>query len=165
MAKKSAAKKDSVEKLIEILDIEPKTEEEVDTWNKKALMKILRENQVSLVTVEYDGSGDSGSISGVDFEAEGSKDVKNKTVEMYDMISNWEEDKKTYSKTIVKKTLSMEDAFSEMAEKILDDRSIDWYNNDGGYGHVYFDFKEGNVRLEHYTRIMREEYEEHEEKW
>ena len=84
---------------------------------------------------------------------------------MYDIISNWEESQKTYSKKIVEKTLSLEDAFSEMAEKILDDRSIDWYNNDGGYGHVYFDFKEGNVRLEHYTRIMREEYEEHEEKW
>ena len=164
---KKSVKKTSPEVLREMLDIEPRTADEAYQRNKENVMRALGGLRVARVEVEYDGSGDSGSVQGVTFYDEQDKTIDSvlvrNQIQFYHVYSSYSDG--DYTAKISKEQKSINDVFENLAEKFLDDEGIDWYNNDGGYGVCVFDFETGKVTLKHEARITDTEYSEHEKKW
>lgn len=102
----------------------------------KDMLKQLRDLGVETVVVVYDGSGDSGCVEQVTAMGKG------KEVHLPGDIS---------------------DAVGEAAERHLEEKGIDWFNNSGGYGTFTLDVKTGKRKLEHNERIEDSEYSEYED--
>ena len=83
--------------------------------------------------IEFHGSGDDGDY--YDPEYEGGEDPK-----ITDASGNWVPNPK-YGEDYQ----LLDKMVRETAEGWVDAQNDDWYNNDGGTGHVKFDFKTGAV--------------------
>lgn len=97
----------------------------------KSVLKYLASIGVERVDVEYDGEGDSGSIQSVEF------------ISKSDYI---------FSGEILNRdkiTTTIENA----TYAILAEQSLDWVNNDGGYGTVHINTKDLSVTINHEQRI------------
>ena len=97
---------------------------------KKELLQKLDGLGVTNVDVEYDGSGDSGSVESVTATGRG----LGATAE----ITLPEE---------------LRQACDDAAVECLEEKGIDWYNNDGGFGHFYIDVVAKTCKLEHEERV------------
>lgn len=87
------------------------------------LTRRLKTGGAAGVTINFDGSGDSGSIYEILVE-DGERDLSD---ELRQQVEDW-------------------------AYLLLDSTNIDWYNNDGGYGSIFIDVDERLYRYEIYTR-------------
>lgn len=96
---------------------------------KAELLAKLKAYKVKTAQAHYDGSGDSGEVEEVTFLDDAGADVPN-----------------------VPKELN--EAVDAMACNYLNEKGIDWYNNDGGYGDFYIDVDDAKVRLDHEEREM-----------
>lgn len=81
------------------------------------LFAALKDAGVTLVTISYDGGGDSGQVEDVEFEGDGIEDAICK--------DNFEND--------------LQDLATHILEQHYD---YDWYNNDGGYGTIVINLEE-----------------------
>lgn len=145
--------------------------------NKKTLMDYMKSKNIQVVYTDYDGSGDSGCVNGVYVqEVEVNEETKEvtkhqKDLDPTDTVQTWslysryekQEDGKYGWTTQAEKTQkSAADAFRDFSSDFLELEGIDWYNNEGGYGEVFYYANENRVVLEHNTRIMDTEYHESE---
>jgi hypothetical protein len=102
-----------------------------------ALISRLRDEGITRVYINYDGSGDSGSISDIDFEP--FRYGTDEYVKANEMFSGELED---------------------FGYHILNNHyNWDWYNNDGGYGNVSIDVEDSTVSVNGYVRTTEEAYE------
>lgn len=108
------------------------------TNNKLAALIVkLKDYNIKLVHIAYDGSGDSGSITDVEF--------------------------RDYDGNYVEALKSLTDDFFELGYEILDKHyDFDWYNNDGGYGTIIIDTKDQNVVIDGYVRSIEDAFVEFE---
>lgn len=97
----------------------------------KRILPNLKALKITRVVVEYDGSGDSGEVQNVNYY------IGKKKAEVVD------------------DTLDKE--LREACYKSLQEKNIDWYNNNGGCGSYTIDVKKKNAKLAHQVRL--EEYE------
>lgn len=81
------------------------------------------EFKVNSVTVGFSGSGDEGQSETPSLWLDEGKNVE-----------------------IKNETLS--DSFEKMADEILEASDVDWYNNDGGHGEVFFKVEARTVHLD-----------------
>jgi hypothetical protein len=155
---------DSKKLIRELLDIEPTSPEEAAKWNKEEILKVLKKEKVAYVLVHFDGGGDSGSIEQVCFQGKGQNELKiSSTIDFYDIESHFSNGE--YVKTFKKSQKSLRDAFESIADEILEETGVDWYNNEGGYGDIVFNVNEGTVHCDMNQRIVQVESSEHEYKW
>ncbi|MCZ7645937.1 MAG: hypothetical protein M5U26_11745 [Planctomycetota bacterium] len=105
--------------------------------NHRELVEKLKALGVLYAVAHYDGYGDSGTVE---------------SVEARDM-----------SGTEVKLPDDLRKAVEEAAERYLEDKGIDWYNNEGGYGDYTLDVSTARQRLDHNERISDVESFEHED--
>ena len=108
----------------------------------KEILKMIRAAGGKRITVEFDGSGDSGSITGVVIEPKG-----------MDFSVVYNEDKSTWKDGVwhtesTPKTQPVNDALEQICYDMLERTGIDWYNNDGGFGQLEFDLETGETNLE-----------------
>ena len=102
-----------------------------------ALISRLRDEGVISVYINYDGSGDSGSISDIDFEP--FQYGTDEYVKVNEMFSGELED---------------------FGYHILNNYyHWDWYNNEGGYGNVVIDVATSEVSVEGYVREVADAHE------
>jgi hypothetical protein len=92
----------------------------------QSLFKDLREAGVAIVTVEYDGSGDSGDVQDVTLE-----DAKGN-----------------------KMGVDFDERCRSATYEALECRHGGWEINEGSFGNVVFDIRNGKVRFEHNERVM-----------
>lgn len=104
---------------------------------RKALFKELRDSGVAMVTIAYDGSGDSGDVQSTTFS-----DAKGEQM---------------------KDPGSFEERCNDSALEALEHKRGGWESNEGSYGELIFDIKAGKVRFEHNERIESSEYSEAED--
>ena len=102
-----------------------------------ALISRLRDEGVTSVYINYDGSGDSGSISDIDFEP--FRYGTDEYVKVNEMFSG-----------------ELEDFGYHILNNHYD---WDWYNNDGGYGNVCINVEDSMVSVNGYVRTTDEAYE------
>lgn len=93
----------------------------------------LKDIGVTYIESEYNGSGDSGQIDSIIYWTKGDgeqiKDIPN---ELHQVIEN------SFYK-------SLED-------------TMDWYNNEGGYGVIMFDLNDMTFKIDQHIRITNTEY-------
>lgn len=119
----------------------PKEQERVDH-----LFQVMKEKAVTSIMVSFSGSGDSGQYDEFEWEGlhrEGIEHLKDFTVDLTisrsrgqslddngRWVQNYEEEKVT----------NLEELAEAAADAVLGESGVDWYNNDGGFGKVLFNF-------------------------
>lgn len=140
--------------------------------NRKAVMDALAHLEARLVTVEYDGSGDSGQIEYVayyrSYESEG--DVFFGRGEITDTTPfeaarvSWKDSHTNQwpqpSEPTIK-DIRLTDAIYGLCYGYLGATHGGWENNEGAEGTFYLDVETGQVRLTHRARIIDYETSDH----
>jgi hypothetical protein len=107
------------------------------TWQEAVLY--LKDRGVTKIEVEYAGSGDSGSIDGINYYKG--------------------EDSFSYSDLDI--SHDMDDKLQNLCYPMLDNIE-DWYNNDGGYGTITIDLDKLHYDIANHIRYTNYEKYEHE---
>lgn len=97
----------------------------IDNYN--IVMSWLKTSNAAAIVCEFDGSGDSGSIAEIGSVKEYCENDNSFGVLCSDMI-----------------VASVHDAAEALAYAALEHQGHDWYNNDGGFGHVAI-LKDGRI--------------------
>lgn len=104
--------------------------------NEKSFRLFFLLHQIDHVRVEFDGSGDSGSIESVYLARNGEE------VTLDAPIAVWKKGDSTFIPEEgwqygepVQETIDIEEALKDHVYEALEKTDIDWYNNDGGFGH------------------------------
>ncbi|HSH28979.1 MAG TPA: PcfJ domain-containing protein [Thiohalobacter sp.] len=119
--------------------------------NLRRVLPVLREQGVGTVTVSFDGSGDSGSVSSVDTDTgyDEALEVELTRARRYFDAGVWRTDLSTAR-------VPIGDALEEITYDYLEHTGVDWYNNDGGFGELAIHVDDGTVELQvdvRYTNV------------
>jgi len=118
--------------------------------NKKHLKHILerlREAGAKEVLIWFDGSGDDGAIEGVYIYKEDHARVDPSFEVPYAISSSrWEGNKRIEEVKV--KMFPVSEALETFCYEVLEETGIDWYNNDGGYGHMEITLDPVEIKLE-----------------
>lgn len=124
--------------------------------NEKRLEAFFKAHDITSAVVEFDGSGDSGSIESVTFyrgkkildDVRGTVTIWQQGAAEFDKEAN----KWTHGEP-VEKPCDIRRALEEHVYDALDRTGVDWYNNDGGFGHWSWSADEG-LEFEVNTRYV-----------
>jgi len=121
--------------------------------HRDTLLTKLRTLGISTITVEFSGSGDSGTIEDpYCLDADGKRiDMPDETLEWVDYTSTFDPNHNGNSPWVRKatiRTMSLTNVLKELTNDALEQAYIDWYNNDGGQGAFRIDFTESPPRIE-----------------
>jgi hypothetical protein len=113
---------------------------EANDTNKNAVFAALKAESITIVTVRFDGAGDSGQIQEVTAEtANGSIALPDVQIEM--QHASWG------GKT-TNRTMQLRDAIDELCFDYLSQEHGGWENNDGGQGEFTFRVQNASIDLE-----------------
>lgn len=130
-------------------------EAEVRPANKTALFDALAAAGVSLVTVAFDGSGDSGQIESIDaFAGEATTELPAGVIEIAEPLAD--------GSGVERREMSVRDAIEHLAYDFLEETHGGWEDSEGAYGEFTFDVAERKIKLEYNERFIETEYSEHE---
>lgn len=122
--------------------------------NKAALFTVLAGAGITLVTVSFDGYGDSGQVESLDARADAeSVELPEASVEL--ARPDWQ------SLETVRETQPLRDAVETMAYALLARTHGGWENNDGAYGEFVFNVSAGTIELDYYERYTASEQSSH----
>lgn len=123
--------------------------------NKASLFALLASAGITLVTVAFDGCGDSGQIEDIaSFRGDELSALPAGTVEHLALSHATGQP--------VANTLSVSEAIEEIAYDLLGQKHCGWENNDGAYGDFSFHVAEGRIELDYNERISTSEHYGHE---
>lgn len=121
---------------------------------KAAILPLLAEAAIALVRIEYDGGGDEGQVHDVSaFSAEG-KPANLPHAECAQHQLN-------FDGSVTVDTVDLSAALDNLAESALEALYDGWENGEGAFGEVVIDVASGRVTLEHNSRFVSYETEEH----
>ena len=115
--------------------------------NLRTLLPVLREHGVERVLVDFSGCGDSGQIDDVSYAPESARRaiacaaVESQTVRFAHENGEWRRHVETL-------THDIDEAVVHLTEDYLEETGVDYYNNEGGYGHLEINVAAGTVDLE-----------------
>lgn len=123
---------------------------------KEALQKI-NELGYKYIRISYNGGGDSGDIEKANFYAT-ADEADNQRIEGLDWKLEYEEQAKRMDlcKDFIKPIEKKVDTILNNVE--------DWWNNDGGYGHIIIETNTGSYSIENNINITEQETYNHEGK-
>lgn len=113
----------------------------------KLIFEMIKAAGGKRIYIDFDGSGDSGSIDSVSIQP----DNMDFPV-IYDMESSTYKDGK-WVVTSEPKKQPVCAALEHICYDMLEQTGIDWYNNDGGFGELVIDLDTGSIKLEVSTRF------------
>ena len=105
-------------------------EQQASKNSRDVLIRLFMSQNISKVRVEFSGCGDSGSIEEIDITwADGidRNEEANKATSSVDEKAGWGD------------FLGLKATIREWSDEYLGTCNVDWYNNDGGQGHIEFD--------------------------
>jgi hypothetical protein len=122
--------------------------------NKAALFDALVEAGITLVTVRFDGEGDSGQIEEIDaLCGEAPAELPSDEIAIAEPV--WG------SPEVRHVSLSVCDAIETLAFNLLEETHSGWENSDGAYGDFTFDVESRTITLAYNQRHMESDYSEH----
>lgn len=129
------------------------------------MWRTLRQNNITQVIVEFDGSGDTGDIEDVRYHhnAAGLAALADDSEEYIRLTApNTGIAKHDFSGAPTGETYDFGELVRHLAHHILDDRDApDWVNNEGGYGAINFILTEPpTINVEYNIRIINTEFSE-----
>ena len=120
--------------------------------NLRRVLPVLRQHGIEKVTVYFNGEGDNGAIEDVSYEPCENPDVlKALPIEHISTSSYFEEGQ--WLRTTTPEQSTLNEVIDALTNDYLEETGVDWYNNDGGYGELVIDVREGNVSLEVNVRV------------
>ena len=123
--------------------------------NKASLFACLASAGITLVTVTFDGCGDSGQIEDIDsFRGDEPADLPAGTVEILKASHDTGQP--------VANILPVSEAIEEMAYDLLGQKHCGWENGDGAYGEFSFHVAQGRIELDYSERFTSSEQYGHE---
>lgn len=127
---------------------------EVRPGNKTAIFDALARANISIVTVGFDGCGDSGQIESIDaFAGDAPAELPSDQIELAEPASEDSEIKQS--------PFTLRDAVEKLAYDFLEETHGGWENNEGAYGEFTFDVASRTITLAYNERHMESEYSEH----
>ncbi|NKB55087.1 MAG: hypothetical protein GKS00_02020 [Alphaproteobacteria bacterium] len=116
------------------------------------LLPVLRQHGVEGITVSFDGSGDEGAID--DIRCDGATiDPRGVHVEIVQAVRRFEDGQWVSTRELHR--VSIADAVHDLTDDYLEETSVDWYNNEGGYGNLLIDVARGTVTLDICVRCIQ----------
>jgi hypothetical protein len=136
-----------------------------DEDKKNLLMTLLKVLGGRKVRVDFDGSGDSGTIENPElFDQEDNHiDLNNATLDWYQTAS--EVDPLTNKWRTIEKpvpNMPVTEVLKSICEDALEEEGLDWYNNEGGYGTLCIDLTTTppSITMDVHVRVTNtEDYE------
>lgn len=126
---------------------------------KEILFDILQREKVESFNVNFEGSGDDGQIEDSDLP----KAVKDVVIKGCRVSQGSVWDSKT-NKSIEswKEDCTVRDIVSSLCYEMLEITHGGWENDDGAWGHFFFDVKKRSIHLDHNERYTESHLYEHE---
>ncbi|MCB1098669.1 MAG: hypothetical protein KDN22_24065 [Verrucomicrobiae bacterium] len=118
----------------------------------RMILPALREHGVQTVSVDFDGSGDCGSIDLIQCYPSDSDDVLERA--MTHPTQNRVFQNGTWTSVTEQIRQPIRDAIEELTYDYLETTGIDWYNNEGGFGELVIDVTRGTVSIDVSTRVI-----------
>ena len=133
--------------------------------NREAIWAALKGpafERYSSVRVTYSGESDDGQINNITLEPEDNDGAKLLTDTRVSVINKSSRlvDGEWIESPLVKDT-SLDEALEDFAYDWLSSNHGGWENNDGGSGHMVFDFKNQKVNISHCTYYTSSETDEY----
>jgi len=140
-------------------------QDDISLWesNLRRILPILAAAGVGRVDVEFDGGGDSGSIDTINFYDEDNNNVtvnERISIEIYSRTFV----NRSWQVAVIEQENSLVDAITEIVDDYLDATGVDWYNNEGGFGHFYIYVQQGTFESSVYVRFAESSCERSEER-
>lgn len=128
---------------------------ELRTVNKATLFDALSAAGLTIVTVSFDGYGDSGQIENIEAKAsDNAVELPPGTIEIASPV--WG------SADIQRQAQTITDAIEALAYDFLGATHCGWENNDGAYGEFTFDVAARTITLDYNERFTSSENYTHE---
>jgi hypothetical protein len=120
---------------------------------KASLFDCLEDAGIVRITVDFDGSGDSGQIEGIfAFDEYGEVAVPQHSLHCISLNPGARAD--------TTDSQSVSDVVEALAYDFLEEEHGGWENNDGAYGEFRFDVTDRTITLAYHERIMTSDYSE-----
>jgi hypothetical protein len=127
---------------------------EIGPGNKAAVFEILARAGITLVTVGFDGCGDSGQIESIEaYAGDTAAEFPPGQIELAEPGSA--------GGKVERSLFTLADAIEKLAYGFLEETHGGWENNDGAYGEFTFDVKNRTITLAYNERYTDSEYCEH----
>ncbi len=127
---------------------------EVRSGNGAAVFDVLARAGITLVTVGFDGCGDSGQIESIEaYAGDTAAEFPPTAIELAEPGSD--------GGKVERSLFTMADAIEKLAYGFLEETHGGWENNDGAYGEFTFDVKNRTITLAYNERYTASEYSEH----
>lgn len=114
--------------------------------NLRRILPLLEAQGVSLITISFSGSGDSGAIDRADFQPQQPDAFRHTRVDQLETQSVFENN--CWEKALVPETITLDEALDNIANDYLDEADVNWYDGDGGYGELVIDVAQRSIFLE-----------------
>ena len=133
--------------------------------HKRRLLARLWELGVRTVVVEYDGYGDSGSIEKPSYLDERGvpKIAGHEQIVWPKRSGRFDRETGVWITSTQEQPLSLDEVLVDLVNDTLDEKGIDWYNNDGGYGELRIDMNHEKPTIELDIKIRYTEVSSHDE--
>ena len=134
-----------------------KTPRELIAHNKATVVAALDMHGITYAYAEYYGEGDSGDVESIWLEKD-DQTAMAQQVEFIDFSQYYVFSNNTYGMETEEVTISLEEAIYRLLWQTVDLNHGGWENNDGGRGKLTIDVSEGELRLDHFGKIVDEEH-------
>ncbi len=128
--------------------------DEVLPSNKKALFDALAAAGIEIVTVNFDGYGDSGQIEDIDARR-GHELVKLPDEKIQVVIASWG------NTSLEHHTFTIEEAIEYFVYEFLSESHCGWCNDDGAFGDFTFDVAYQSISLDYHERYTETNFSHH----
>ena len=128
--------------------------------NRKVLLDLLHRLNVTEVTIEYEGGGDSGSVTNIHVVPAGLKPPPlQETLTIQRVTTAYKNGQVHHG--LREETVTLENALDDFVMSWVDMHHSGWENNEGGSGTATIDPKNDNFNLEHRTYYTETSYHDY----
>lgn len=125
--------------------------------NLGRVIPVLQRHNVARVEVYFDGSGDSGCIEHVTFYGADKNMMSDPQEEVSIRYVARRFENGHWVREVCDEHKRLTDAINDIVDDWLSSTSVDWYNDDGGFGHCIIDVEKGELELDVSVRFTETE--------
>jgi hypothetical protein len=131
--------------------------QEIRKENKAVLVDFMQRNKIEFVSIEFDGSGDSGQMEAVQIHPSDKDHVVDQYIPFIRFYQRYDGGQWNIIEEL--KQVAFQDAVDDFAYTLLENNHGGWEINDGSYGEIIIN-SDGSGKIEYNQRVMETEFEE-----
>ena len=131
--------------------------QEIRKENKSVLVDFMQKNGIESVSIEFDGSGDSGQMESVQIHPSDKDHVVDQYIPFIRFYQRYDGGQWNIIEEL--KQVAFQDAVDDFAYSLLENNHDGWEINEGSYGEIIINAN-GSGRIEFNQRVMETEFDE-----